>query len=83
MEHPKRLEEGLAHETKDKNELFSEKVDKTNDRDVTNREKEDTSSVNQQKQQQQQPLVKQKAKRVATLDAFRGLTVAVSDINYK
>ncbi|KAG8647194.1 heparan-alpha-glucosaminide N-acetyltransferase [Manihot esculenta] len=77
MEHPKRLEEGLAHETKDKNELFSEKVDKTNDRDVTNREKEDTSSVNQQKQQQQQPLVKQKAKRVATLDAFRGLTVAL------
>lgn len=32
----------------------------------------------QQIVEQEQPLVKQKKKRVATLDAFRGLTIVVS-----
>lgn len=32
----------------------------------------------QQTQQEEEPLVKPKTKRIATLDAFRGLTVVVS-----
>ncbi|KAF2307436.1 hypothetical protein GH714_028583 [Hevea brasiliensis] len=85
MEDPKRLEEGLGHENKDQNEQFGEKVDKTKGGAI-NHEKEETNTVvvveqkEDHKQLQQQPLVKQKTKRVATLDAFRGLTVAVSDI---
>ncbi|KAF2307432.1 hypothetical protein GH714_028527 [Hevea brasiliensis] len=83
MEDPKRLEEGLGHENKDRNEQFSEKDDKTKGGDGINHEKEETNTVvvveqkGDHKQLQQQPLVKQKTKRVATLDAFRGLTVAL------
>ncbi|KAJ9184344.1 hypothetical protein P3X46_004076 [Hevea brasiliensis] len=82
MEDPKRLEEGLGHENKDQNEQFGEKVDKTKGGAI-NHEKEETNTVvvveqkEDHKQLQQQPLVKQKTKRVATLDAFRGLTVAL------
>lgn len=91
MEDATRLEEGLGHtplaNKDDKNGHISEKVDKTDDGNGISYEKEERSAVLDQLVEQngedddQQPLVKQKSKRVATLDAFRGLTIVVSNIN--
>ncbi|XP_019077092.1 uncharacterized protein LOC100243512 [Vitis vinifera] len=65
----KRVEEGLGHVHK---EDISEKADKI--------EKDESSATPAQSVEQkgeEQPLIKQKSKRVATLDAFRGLTIVL------
>eukprot|EP00257_Ricinus_communis_P025761 XP_025013175.1 heparan-alpha-glucosaminide N-acetyltransferase [Ricinus communis] len=87
MEDPRKLEEGLAHakvaNENQQEQHLSEKLDKTHDGGGVIPEKELTSStvlVEQEGEQLQQPEqlpVKQKTKRVATLDAFRGLTVVL------
>ncbi|XP_044506060.1 heparan-alpha-glucosaminide N-acetyltransferase-like [Mangifera indica] len=74
MADPRRVEEGLGHEDD------SKKDDKSNFEDGIKKEKEIERSIVIQdeavEQKEEQPL-KQKSKRVATLDAFRGLTIVV------
>lgn len=71
MEDPRKLEEGFGTSTQ-----FTSK-------DEDHHSKKDISNENEQKSMttsdmpEEQPLVKQKTKRVATLDAFRGLTIVV------
>ena len=84
MEDARRVEEGFGHaplEKKDHNEAyFSEKLDGTDSGDRIENEKDDRKAVLNQPTEQnveEQPLVKPKSKRVATLDAFRGLTIVV------
>ncbi|KAL8040366.1 hypothetical protein ABFX02_10G093400 [Erythranthe guttata] len=70
MEDPRKLEEGLH-------------AAKKNDDDISNENNEHNKSVTksepvaEEKREEEPPLVKQKAKRVATLDAFRGLTIVL------
>ncbi|KAF5940632.1 hypothetical protein HYC85_021799 [Camellia sinensis] len=88
MEDPRRVEEGLGHipledyDREKKKELA--KIDDESDRiDDDDTEKEGRSRAEQDDQQvkekdkEEQPLIKKKSKRVATLDAFRGLTIVV------
>ena len=67
----KRVEEGLGHVHK---EDITEKEDKI--------EKDESGAAPAQSVEQkgeEQPIIKQqKSKRIATLDAFRGLTIVVS-----
>ncbi|KAE8676513.1 hypothetical protein F3Y22_tig00111587pilonHSYRG00084 [Hibiscus syriacus] len=67
MADPLKMEEGLARSNVDHVGEDRENMGK----------KEDKLVEEQQHLQQQQPLVKQKTKRVATLDAFRGLTIVL------
>jgi heparan-alpha-glucosaminide N-acetyltransferase len=84
MEDPKRMEEGLGHTAlvaniDDENIHLSEKEGKTDGGD--DNEKEERRVVHDHQAEREgdrQPVVKQKSKRVATLDAFRGLTIVVS-----
>ncbi|KAH6806022.1 heparan-alpha-glucosaminide N-acetyltransferase-like protein [Perilla frutescens var. frutescens] len=66
MEDPKKLEEGIAIKNED---LHSKRGPGDVDHDI--------SIVTDHQQEEQQPLPKQKTKRVATLDAFRGLTIVL------
>ena len=90
MEDPRRVEEGLGHipledyDHEKKKELA--KIDDEADRiDDDDTEKEGRSRAEQDDQQvkekdkEAQPLIKEKSKRVATLDAFRGLTIVVNN----
>ncbi|XP_023925810.1 uncharacterized protein LOC112037229 isoform X1 [Quercus suber] len=84
MEDARRLEEGFGHaplEKKDHNKAyFSEKLDGTDRGDCIENEKDDRRAVLNQPTErnvEEQPLVKPKSKRVATLDAFRGLTIVL------
>lgn len=78
------MEEGLGHTAlvaniDDENIHLSEKGGKTDGGD--DNEKEERSAVRDhlaEHEGDRQPVVRQKSKRVATLDAFRGLTIAVS-----
>ncbi|KAJ8753998.1 hypothetical protein K2173_001896 [Erythroxylum novogranatense] len=76
MEDPKKMEEGLAqkelHAFRDGN---TDKVDKNEDGDGIKKDEEESSSVVLLDGQPE--AVKQKSKRIATLDAFRGLTVVL------
>ncbi|KAK9062726.1 hypothetical protein SSX86_019915 [Deinandra increscens subsp. villosa] len=63
MEDPKKLEEGPGHDP-----IVTEKEPKTTMVDQTEEESKMTTN---------EPMMKQKSKRVATLDAFRGLTIVV------
>ncbi|KAL9362169.1 hypothetical protein Peur_044954 [Populus x canadensis] len=82
MEDPKRMEEGLGHTAlvaniDDENIHLSEKGGKTDGGD--DNEKEERRAVHDHQAEHEgdrQLVVKQKSKRVATLDAFRGLTIA-------
>ena len=84
MDEAKRMEEGLKTTYNDyhKGELKHE-IERTNgngdsiEHDKDARITQEGESV-QQIVEQEQPLVKQKTRRVATLDAFRGLTIVVS-----
>ncbi|XP_021289735.1 heparan-alpha-glucosaminide N-acetyltransferase-like [Herrania umbratica] len=85
MADPGKMEEGLAHaevapdqERKDKRDGKVEKEEGVAADRIGN-DKEERAATAQVEQQnlEEQPLVKQKTKRVATLDAFRGLTVAL------
>ena len=84
MEDARRVEEGFGHaplEKKDHNKAyFSEKLDGTDSGDRIENEKDNRRAVLNQPTEQnveEQPQVKPKSKRVATLDAFRGLTIVV------
>jgi heparan-alpha-glucosaminide N-acetyltransferase len=87
MEDPKRMEEGLGHTAlvaniDDENIHLSEKEGKTDGGD--DNEKEERRAVHDhlaKHEGDRQPVVTQKSKRVATLDAFRGLTIVVSALN--
>ncbi|PIN10307.1 heparan-alpha-glucosaminide N-acetyltransferase [Handroanthus impetiginosus] len=70
MEDPRKLEEGLETGTKVMNKK---------DHNISNEKerKSITTSDLPEEQREEQPLVKQKTKRVATLDAFRGLTIVL------
>jgi len=82
MDEAKRMEEGLSS-TPQNGELKQE-IEKTNGDGDSIEHDRDTRSTTQEGEstrqivEQEQPLVKQKTKRVATLDAFRGLTIVVS-----
>ncbi|KAG5130284.1 hypothetical protein JHK84_036681 [Glycine max] len=83
MDEAKRMEEGLntPHNDYHKGELKQE-IEKINgegdsiEHDRDTRTTQEGESV-QQIVEQEQPLVKQKTRRVATLDAFRGLTIVL------
>ncbi|XP_061965270.1 uncharacterized protein LOC133689429 [Populus nigra] len=83
MEDPKRMEEGLGHTAlvaniDDENIHLSEKAGNTDGGD--DNEKEERRAVHDhlaEHEGDRQPVVKQKSKRVATLDAFRGLTIVL------
>lgn len=86
MADPGKMEEGLAHEEgapdQERKDKRDGKVEKEEDgaADRIGNDKEERVATTQVEQQnlEEQPLVKQKTKRIATLDAFRGLTVVVS-----
>ena len=83
MEDPKRVEEGFDHTPlghEDEKECNDKKVvDNCHNRECFNNVKDDWSvAKGELKGEEQVPLEKQKSKRVATLDAFRGLTIVVS-----
>ncbi|KAJ0088687.1 hypothetical protein Patl1_32217 [Pistacia atlantica] len=75
MADPRRVEEGLGHAP------LVHEDDKSNVGDGIKNEKEIERSIVIQdepvEQKEEQSLVKQKSKRVATLDAFRGLTIVL------
>lgn len=80
MEDPKRLEEGLVytHVTSKKEDENVNVIEgnKDGDESVVKKDREETAQVAEKNvEEQQQPPVQRK--RVATLDAFRGLTVVV------
>ncbi|KAJ4848182.1 hypothetical protein Tsubulata_002977 [Turnera subulata] len=84
MEDPKRLEEGFGDTqqvaNKDQDAHLTHKVDKAGNGDGIGNEKEEKSTVHDQLVEveiKDQPVVKQRSKRIATLDAFRGLTVVL------
>ncbi|KAM3689290.1 hypothetical protein ACB098_09G035400 [Castanea mollissima] len=84
MEDARRVEEGFGHaplEKKDRNKDYnSEKLDGTDSGDRIENEKDDKRAVLNQPTEQKvegQPLVNTKSKRVATMDAFRGLTIVL------
>lgn len=72
MEDPKKLEEGLGQLTsKDEGKIVAGDVA----HDIS-------TEADQKATSEEQPLPKQKTKRVATLDAFRGLTIVVGKSNF-
>ncbi|KAK6779510.1 hypothetical protein RDI58_021694 [Solanum bulbocastanum] len=77
MEDPKRLEEGFGNQ---KNNISEENIDTNridNNQDLAILENEQKIlSQPMQKEEEEQPTIK-KGKRVATLDAFRGLTIVL------
>ena len=84
MDEAKRMEEGLNSPMNGdgKDEIKKQESIKSIGGDAIEHSKdamaEPVGESVQQTAQQGQPLVKQRTKRVATLDAFRGLTIAVS-----
>ncbi|KAK3043046.1 hypothetical protein RJ639_002614 [Escallonia herrerae] len=83
MEDPRRVEEGLGHtplvKEGDKDNNHGKKEAKVEDAGSIEKQKEEKSAVSDQPEEgkEERPLIKQKSKRVATLDAFRGLTIVV------
>lgn len=76
MEDPKRMEEGLPIvDHKIKHEDISTVVDAKNEKEERIEVKDQTLAGVDEKPEQVQKI---KTKRVATLDAFRGLTIVVS-----
>ncbi|KAE8679387.1 putative Major facilitator superfamily protein [Hibiscus syriacus] len=73
MADPGKMEEGLARSKVDHAGEDIENMGKKEDKLV----EEQQQLQLQERQQQQPPLVKQKTKRIATLDAFRGLTIVL------
>lgn len=72
MEDPKRLEEGSVNGTRLETEANGHRLKKDGENIG-----HDNNHGNEQKAEQ--PGMKQKTKRVATLDAFRGLTIVVRE----
>ncbi|KAL0375021.1 UNVERIFIED_CONTAM: hypothetical protein Sradi_3417800 [Sesamum radiatum] len=83
MEDPRKLEEGFGNgaqpASKDK-DFQGKKATENIVHDAISNENEQksiTTSDLPEERREQEPLVKQKTKRVATLDAFRGLTIVL------
>ncbi|WCJ34458.1 hypothetical protein M5689_015768 [Euphorbia peplus] len=76
MEDPNRLEEGLSHTKVDQNRRNEEKLDRIKPVNKSEDHEERTTVVDGEKLPENSP-EKKKNKRVATLDAFRGLTVVL------
>ncbi|KAL7095925.1 hypothetical protein ACP275_10G052600 [Erythranthe tilingii] len=70
MEDPRKLEEGLHAAKKNADDI-------SNENNEHNKSATKSEPVAEEKREEEPPLVKQKAKRVATLDAFRGLTIVL------
>ncbi|KAI3472034.1 hypothetical protein Pfo_029773 [Paulownia fortunei] len=82
MEDPRKLEEGFGTGTQlgSKDEDHQGKKAAGNiahDISNENEQKSMTTSDPPEEQREEEPLIKQKTKRVATLDAFRGLTIVL------
>ncbi|KAI3447549.1 hypothetical protein Pfo_004214 [Paulownia fortunei] len=82
MEDPKRLEEGFGNGTQlacKANGYQDKKVEENiaHDNSNDNKQKSMTTLNLPEEPKEEQPLIKQKTKRVATLDAFRGLTIVL------
>ena len=76
----RRVEEGLGHKPVPSKEEYEHEAKNADDADQIGHEKEETSGASHEKLvggRDDQPLAKPKTKRVATLDAFRGLTIVV------
>ncbi|XP_059667581.1 uncharacterized protein LOC132313000 [Cornus florida] len=72
MEDPKKVEEGLGHT------IVPVKEEKIVEEERGNEKEERSASLDQPVEpKDEQPLIKRKTKRVATLDAFRGLTIVL------
>lgn len=89
MDETKRMEEGIINTPRnDYHNNTKLEIVKTNgggdsiehDRDMRTTPE---GEFVQETMEQEQPLVKQKTRRVATLDAFRGLTIVVSILQIK
>lgn len=89
MEEARRVEEGFGHtltpvskKEDDDKAYMSEKVDRSDGGDCIDHEKGDRRAMVDdqptEQKEEEQPLDKQKSKRVAPLDTFRGLTIVVS-----
>ncbi|MCE3216520.1 hypothetical protein HAX54_006772 [Datura stramonium] len=77
MEDPKKLEEGFGNQNKNTSQenIDINRVD--NNQDLASHENHEQKKLGQplQKEEEEQSSIKKKSKRVATLDAFRGLTI--------
>lgn len=94
MEDPKKLEEGFGYQKKNTSEenidITSHQVNKIATNRVDNNNQDLASNANQQNklgqtlqmEEEEEQLSIKKNKRVATLDAFRGLTIVVQDLTY-
>lgn len=89
MEDPKKLEEGFGNQkiiTSEENiDITSHQGEKIDINRVDNNQDLATHGNEQkilQKEGKEQPNIKNKSKRVATLDAFRGLTIVVLNLTY-
>lgn len=91
MEDPKRVEEGLGygsignkdHNNENENIYEDRKEESTeNDRQERRVAPEDPVQVTKDDEQPPATIVKPKNKRIATLDAFRGLAIVVNIIIY-
>ncbi|PSS23643.1 Heparan-alpha-glucosaminide N-acetyltransferase [Actinidia chinensis var. chinensis] len=77
---PRRVEEGLGHKPVPSKEEYEHEAKNADDADQIGHEKEETSGASHEKLvggRDDQPIAKPKTKRVATLDAFRGLTIVL------
>ncbi|KAK4348474.1 hypothetical protein RND71_031229 [Anisodus tanguticus] len=87
MEDPKKLEEGFGNQKKLNSDveidITSHQGNKLDNRDDSNQDlvshENEQKTLDQplQKEEEEQPPIKHKSKRVATLDAFRGLTIVL------
>lgn len=74
MEDPKRMEEGYGHAVS----VSREKPKPIVEEKIEEESKLATETQEETKGDEKPMLVKEKSKRIATLDAFRGLTIVVS-----
>ncbi|KAK6942752.1 hypothetical protein RJ641_028129 [Dillenia turbinata] len=79
MEDPKRLEEGLGKVDNEEIREYGggEKDGASHGDEKIEQEKKEEHVIQTAEQNQERVLIKQKGKRVATLDAFRGLTIVL------
>lgn len=83
MEDSKKLEEGFGNQKKNISEenIDINRVDINNQDLVSHENEQKILDHPLQKEEEEQPTIK-KGKRVATLDAFRGLTIVVRNLIY-
>lgn len=79
MKDPKKLEEGFGNQKKNTSQENSDINRVDNNQDLASHENHEQKKLGQslQKEEEEQSSIKKKSKRVATLDAFRGLTIVL------